>query len=317
MGLFSNNKKLCPICGNPTPRLFPTKVEDTAICKDCDKKIDLPDGLLDQMSISEFEEYIKFYEGNQTLRDTFSETYSHDLGFLSGYFVMDMNNRLFRLKNDSKKLVMEAANLKSFRILEDDKLIYESGDGVLKGYYSDVPERANAMSDQVDHFMILLREYEMLEKIADMHERMAENNNNNGTNQVSHPTRPYFDDPAPFQNFYIEISLEHPYWSEWRWEIGAPTFDRDCPSIADYLQSYQEAVDGLHAWAVNLMDLICPGAPEEQEGGNPLEATAQDTPAAAPVDDTVEQLKKYKELLDAGIITAEEFTAKKRQLMGI
>ena len=28
MGLFSNNKKLCPICGSPTPRLLPTKVED-------------------------------------------------------------------------------------------------------------------------------------------------------------------------------------------------------------------------------------------------------------------------------------------------
>ena len=27
MGLFSNNKKPCPICGNATPRLLPTKVE--------------------------------------------------------------------------------------------------------------------------------------------------------------------------------------------------------------------------------------------------------------------------------------------------
>lgn len=30
MGLFSNNKKLCPICGSPTPRLLPTKVEGYA-----------------------------------------------------------------------------------------------------------------------------------------------------------------------------------------------------------------------------------------------------------------------------------------------
>lgn len=38
MGLFSNNKKLCPICGNPTPRLLATKVENMPICKACDKR---------------------------------------------------------------------------------------------------------------------------------------------------------------------------------------------------------------------------------------------------------------------------------------
>ena len=34
MGLFSNNKKLCPLCGAPTPRLLPTKVEDMPLCKE-------------------------------------------------------------------------------------------------------------------------------------------------------------------------------------------------------------------------------------------------------------------------------------------
>ena len=32
---------------------------------------------------------------------------------------------------------------------------------------------------------------------------------------------------------------------------------------------------------------------------------------------TAEQLKKYKELLDMGIITQEEFDAKKKQLLGL
>ena len=47
MGLFSNNKKLCPICGSPTPRLLPTKVEDMPLCKECAGKVDLPNGVLD------------------------------------------------------------------------------------------------------------------------------------------------------------------------------------------------------------------------------------------------------------------------------
>ena len=33
MGLFSNNKKLCPICGSPTPRLLATVVDDQPLCK--------------------------------------------------------------------------------------------------------------------------------------------------------------------------------------------------------------------------------------------------------------------------------------------
>ena len=44
MGLFSNKKKLCPICGNPTPRLLATRIEDQPICKECANQIDLPDG---------------------------------------------------------------------------------------------------------------------------------------------------------------------------------------------------------------------------------------------------------------------------------
>ena len=50
MGLFTNSKKGCPVCGNATPKLFPTKVDGTPICKECSKKIFLPDGKLKEMS---------------------------------------------------------------------------------------------------------------------------------------------------------------------------------------------------------------------------------------------------------------------------
>ena len=35
MGLFTNNKKLCPICGSPTPRLLASAVEGQNLCKEC------------------------------------------------------------------------------------------------------------------------------------------------------------------------------------------------------------------------------------------------------------------------------------------
>ena len=76
MGLFSNHKKVCPICGNPTPRLLPTKIEDMPICKECDKKIDLPDGAVNEMNLERFRQYLTFYDQNQTLRGTFNETWN-------------------------------------------------------------------------------------------------------------------------------------------------------------------------------------------------------------------------------------------------
>ena len=82
MGLFSNNKKLCPVCGAPTPKLLPTKVDGTPICKACAGKVDLPEGMLKQMSVESFAEYIAFYDHNQPLRDTFQETYTYSQGFL-------------------------------------------------------------------------------------------------------------------------------------------------------------------------------------------------------------------------------------------
>lgn len=40
-------------------------------------------------------------------------------------------------------------------------------------------------------------------------------------------------------------------------------------------------------------------------------------PAPIPTDDTADQIKKYKELLDCGAITEEEYNEKKRQLLGL
>ena len=47
--------------------------------------------------------------------------------------------------------------------------------------------------------------------------------------------------------------------------------------------------------------------------------STQSAPQAAPVqaEDPTVALPKYKALLDAGVITAEEFEAKKKQLLGL
>lgn len=44
---------------------------------------------------------------------------------------------------------------------------------------------------------------------------------------------------------------------------------------------------------------------------------ATSAPASAPVIDTADQLQKFKSLLDNGVITQEEFDAKKKELLGL
>ena len=97
MGLFSNNKKLCPICGAPTPRLLATKVEDIPLCKDCAGKIDMQDGLDSSMTLDAFKKYIACYDENQPLREKFHETYRHSFGLFSGVIVLDEDDRLLRV----------------------------------------------------------------------------------------------------------------------------------------------------------------------------------------------------------------------------
>lgn len=47
------------------------------------------------------------------------------------------------------------------------------------------------------------------------------------------------------------------------------------------------------------------------------EGIQQPNPTPAPTVSSVEEIKKYKELLDMGIITQQEFDAKKKQLLGL
>lgn len=152
MGLFSNNKKLCPICGSPTPRLLATKVEDMPLCKECAGKVDLPNGVLERMSLDQFKKYIAYYDENQALRDAFKETDRMSFGFLSGELLADTEHRLLRLKGYDGALVFPASALVSFRFLEDGKTLFEGKADGLHCHQSDVPERARAMQMRVDRF---------------------------------------------------------------------------------------------------------------------------------------------------------------------
>ena len=314
MGLFSNNKKLCPICGSPTPRLLATVVDDQPLCKACAAKIDLPDGSLANMSIEAFRNYLDFYEENRPLREQFTQTEQFSFGFFSGGILLDTEHRLLRLKYGGGAFAFTAENFACFRIYEDGRLLMEGKTGSLDLYRSEVPAILKKLAPKVLTYLREKREYERFEEL----ERMLEKNGDSSSTRHLRRSEPRFDEPAPVRQFELEIQLRHPYWGSFRQKISAPVFMHDEPNLDDYKCDYEQKVTELHTLAVNLMKILDPSAPEHRNvGSTDSEKQPQTRPQPAPQTDTVTELKRYKELLDAGILSEEEFTAKKKQLLGI
>ena len=116
------------------------------------------------------------------------------------------------------------------------------------------------------------------------------------------------------EQFVIEIQFEHPYWDSFHADMGGPTFDNSNPYVDDYLCSYEEKTKVMGDLAMSFMKVAFPDAPARTI--DPTSGGSTAGTASAPVD-SVNEIKRYKALLDQGIITEEEFNAKKRQLMGI
>lgn len=321
MGLFSNKKKLCPICGAPTPRIFSTKVEDRPICKECDKKIFLPDGALEKMTLDDFQQYMNYYEENQVLRDKFQPLYEFPVGFSWMTVKLDPVNGLFSLHGAENALVFEKSCIETYRILEDDSPLFQGNKKAIKFFESKVPEIARGMAVQIIQFQTEVRNYEMWERMERLHENLRDDDDDNRRSRPYRP-RPSFHTEEPFKCFKVRVRLEHPYWQgSHQGKINAPTFDSYYPSVENYMNDYEREVNALRDLAFQFKELVNPKSKEIYDGEKDMEVSSvQTTPQivqAAPAVDTVEELKKFKELLDMGIITEKEFVVKKKQLLGI
>lgn len=304
MGLFVNKQQVCPVCNKPTPRIFPTLIDGVPICRECAGKIDLPDGAAAQMSLESFRKYLIFYEQNRKLRDIFTESCRVDFTASNAAIILDTVHRLFRLKGTDTSLVLEASDLRAFRILEDNVPLFEGEGNILRCHSGEVPARVKSMAPQVARFLMQQEMYERMGRI--------ERENSERARMPHYESGLNFNAPVPFKHFYVELALMHPYWGGFRGKLDAPGFNRYSPNVDAYMRDYQEKADKLHTLAVNLMQMIDPNAQEVRDADN-APAAVQTVSA----EDTAHEIKRYKTLLDAGIITEEEFTAKKRLLLGI
>lgn len=300
MALFTKREP-CAICGDKVKGLFPWRVEGQLVCNSCYGIVHLPKGMVENMTMESFKGYRAFREENQTLRQQFQETKRVSFGWLSDKIVFDMTNRLFCMDNSLNSTIFEGSCVKSITIREDSDILFQGSTSGLMCFKSSVTDRIMTLAPAI-------RQWAMFEEMKRRAEREGEENQKSFT---------YNDDlkiPEPFQSFVVEIHCDHPYWDVITMEKAGPQFNNSHPSAEEYLRAYREAVTSMEELARALMEVAFPGAPEQRVSGNAAVVVGQT--ATAPVD-AVAEIQRYKTLMDQGLITEEEFTAKKRQLLGI
>ncbi len=306
MGLFSK-KPPCPICGGKIPLILPSKIEGEYICNDCYNKIDMDADKESNLTMQGFREYLAFYNQNQILKDRFVVSERIDFGLWDTKIIFDYQNKLFCMSKNPDKTVFEGSQLKSFTIREDSTPLFEGSAAGIRRYASTVIERAMAMAPQIAQIAANKRMARTLDRLDD------------GKANNSVPMQ-YFDIPEPFQAFHVELHFDHLYWTVLKCDMDGPRFNNTLPDVNNYLRSYQQSIEEIEKLVAALRTVAFPEAPEQSVGsgmaGMGTMYMSMVSPAAPPAD-AIEEIKKYKALMEDGVLSQQEFEAKKRQLLGI
>lgn len=253
--------------------------------------------------MQEFKEYLAFYDQNQQLRSQFAISENIDFGLLDTKIIFDYQNKLFCMSKNPDKTIFEGKQLKSFIIKEDSTLLFEGSAKSIRRYASTVPERAMALAPQIIQFMINKQLTRSIEKLNDGKE--------NRTTPIQ-----YFNIPEPFQAFNVKLHFDHPYWTVIKCDMNGPRFSNDHPDVNDYIRAYQNNIKEIEKLVRALKTVAFPGAVELSIDLGASSAQVVHTTIALPAD-SIEEIKKYKTLMEEGIIFQQEFDAKKKQLLGI
>lgn len=298
MGLLSKREP-CAICGGKVKGLLPWKIEGNYICDDCHGVVDVQDG--SNFTMDQFLKYRDFRAQNQALKEQFVVSQTIDFGFFGTKMVFDYQHCLFCMDKSLDRTIFHGSELKSFTISEDGFAVLEGSAKGLVRRESSVPKRIDELLPQVNQMLIQRQMQESLDRLTNR--------------DTSRTTYDRIDIPEPFKKFYIKLYFDHPYWKLIEFDRTGPVLIGDLPDLTQYRMEYNEQVQQMENLAEALMRVAFPQAGEAPKA--PTAGAAAAAVAAQPATDAVAEIKKYKELLDAGIITEEEFAAKKKQLMGI
>lgn len=298
MGLFSK-KEPCPICGGKIDIFFPRRIEGQLVCDNCYDKLDVQEEIINSFTMSDFRDYLSYYEQNQQLRARFHISFALDYYVIGSDMVFDFENQLFSTSDKLDKLILSGKDVVSITVREDNAPLFECTRSQIRKYQSAVTERALQMAPQLAQMASNQRLVKNMERLTREENREAR-------------YIPSVDMPEPFQKFYIHIQLDHPYWRDMRFEVSGPAFSNEYPDVNEYLKEYNEQAANMEALIGAFQKIsFSQAAMITEDRGTGNERIAQ------PPADAIEEMKKYKTLMEEGIISEEEFQSKKRQLLGI
>lgn len=277
MGLFSNKDKPCPICGGATPRLLAKKFGGEAICGKCADNIMADDELVKGWTIDDLKEHLHYRDGNRKLVEDFVATRKVDY---DREMVIDDSRGLFYVNSlgDDNPPVFRFDEIVGYQM----NLGYHTVESWSRGTPR-TPYRPPALG--------LVSGLSML----------AEAFGAKGSDK---------DKDTEFESIKVILQIKTKYLHEY--ELcdlfisgnGSAEFEHD------FAREFAKA-DALCNLIVSIGNVNTAGAAGASYSAAPA---AQ---ASNSADQTADSIKKFKELLDAGIITQEEFDAKKKQLLGI
>lgn len=307
MALFGRKDKTvtCAICGTEEKTGFfrglrQKEVAGKFVCDQCYGVVDVPKSKLDKMSLEEFSDYRAFRAENQKLKDGFKITSQVDFGASSALY-FDVDKRLMCLSKNLNTTIFEAKHIMSFEIKEDSFVLIEGSEKGLVRHESNIRNQVMAMIPELRYYQTEMILYQ--DRLAKAPEDKKDE---------VYKSKPDFRLHLPFEEFVISIHLNHPYWDSMCFKMSAPQFDKSYPDVNDYLNAYNQQIAVIEKLAKSLMTMAFP---EAKDLGSADAKPVVAAPAA--VADPIAELKRYKELLDMGIITQDEFDAKKEQLLGL
>jgi len=328
MGLFSNNKKLCPVCGSPTPRLLSTKVEGQALCSACGDKVSfMAESKKGSLTMSSLNEYLAFYDADASVRASFNADFEKQCSglFTNKAVLCDYSKRVFKLTNMNDAFTLPADSFVRLEVRQDNDVVIELTRDALKIYDTHVIEKIEALKPEVDKYNNIHDMVDTMKGISDAREytkaiqegRTIDYAEKLQNDRDFERSRPNFRCTEPFNKWYMTIEIDHPWGEGFSHHDSQIFFDTQYPSIADALDKYQTEFVGYKEIAMALRKICCPDCQIIDETNQAAPGTAAPSTSSSAATSVADDLKKFKELLDDGIITQEEFDAKKKQLLGL
>ena len=92
-------------------------------------------------------------------------------------------------------------------------------------------------------------------KLFERLERMHEENDKDDNHYHEYHPRPSFDVASPADTFHVELTFDHPYWDNIKWDwTGVSLLDSDSPSVEAFfraamrIKSRESAHAGAQFW---------------------------------------------------------------------